>query len=164
MSMLDASHFRRLGDALGGVIFLCTDSTYASCVTQGLFGLPRPHSSYVQHIKPGMILFLFNTSTRRLHGIFEAVSAGGLDLDPAAWPIEGSRHGSRYPAQVCSHRLSSGYVSAQSCICCLWLLHIPSYRAGLFKPDLLLAVHKPGSLKSDCGCKLCFSRKGSWFN
>ena len=101
--MLDASQFRRLGDALGGVIFLCTDITYASCVTQGLFGLPRSHSTYVQYIKPGMLLFLFNTSTRRLHGIFEAVSDGGLDINPAAWPMDGSRRSSRYPAQVGSN-------------------------------------------------------------
>ncbi|KAK9822408.1 hypothetical protein WJX74_002689 [Apatococcus lobatus] len=47
-----------------------------------------------------MTLFLFNTSTRRLHGIFEAVSAGGLDLNPAAWPTDGCHCGSRYPAQV----------------------------------------------------------------
>ena len=100
--MLDASQFRRLGANLGGVVFLCTDGTYASCVTQGLFGLPRSHFAYVQHIQPGMHLFLFNTSTRRLHGIFEATSAGALDISPDAWPsgYGGRSQGSRYPSQV----------------------------------------------------------------
>lgn len=54
-----------------------------------------------------MPLFLFNYSTRRLHGVFEAASDGGFNIDPYAWEnVESTRSGryskpvSRYPAQV----------------------------------------------------------------
>ncbi len=92
------SQFRLLGSALGGAIFLCTDSTYEKCVTKGLLGLPKQHIAWVQDVRPGMMLFLFNTSSRRLYGNFQAVSAGGLNLNPDAWP-SGSGS-SRFPAQV----------------------------------------------------------------
>lgn len=54
-----------------------------------------------------MPLFLFNYSTGRLYGIFEAASDGGFNLDPYAWgtsdlsrSARSSNPVSRYPAQV----------------------------------------------------------------
>jgi hypothetical protein len=62
-------------------------------------GLPYNHISYVQNIVPGMPLFLFNYSDRKLHGIFEATSEGELHIDPSAWSRDGKSE-TGYPAQV----------------------------------------------------------------
>lgn len=45
-----------------------------------------------------MCLFLFNYSGRLLHGIYEAVGDGALNIDPSAWN-EG-RGKTQFPAQV----------------------------------------------------------------
>ncbi|KAG0561927.1 hypothetical protein KC19_9G104000 [Ceratodon purpureus] len=90
---------RNLGKTdLGGVIFGCTHVTMNECLTKNLFGLPAQHIKYVQHIRPGMCLFLFNYSGRLLHGIYEAVGDGALNIDPTAW-TEG-RGKTQFPAQV----------------------------------------------------------------
>ena len=58
-------------------------------------GMPVVHFKYVKYIRDGMPLFLFNHSSRKLHGIFEAVGKGDLDIEPSAWEAFGS-----FPAQV----------------------------------------------------------------
>ncbi|KAK1398144.1 DCD domain-containing protein [Heracleum sosnowskyi] len=58
-----------------------------------------PHISYVKNIDLGLPLFLFNYSTRRLHGIFEAACPGKLNINPYGWTAGGSERTS-YPAQV----------------------------------------------------------------
>ena len=70
------------------------------CITPLLLGagLPAQHIKYVQHIRPGISLFLFNYSGRLLHGIYEAVGDGALNIDPSAW-TEG-RGKTQFPAQV----------------------------------------------------------------
>ena len=50
-----------------------------------LTGLPTNHFSYVKNIDPGLPIFLFNYSDRKLHGIFEASSKGKMYIDPYAW-------------------------------------------------------------------------------
>lgn len=90
---------RMLGKSeLGGVIFGCTHVTMNECLTKRLFGLPMQHIKYVQHIRPGMCLFLFNYSGRLLHGIYEAAGDGALNIDPSAW-TEGKGK-TNFPAQV----------------------------------------------------------------
>ncbi|XVF19255.1 hypothetical protein REPUB_Repub11eG0094300 [Reevesia pubescens] len=84
---------------LAGVIFGCKHSTYGECLSKQLFGLPAPHYSYVKNIKPGLPLFLFNYSDRKLHGIFEAASSGKLAINSTAWTADGSEN-TPYPAQV----------------------------------------------------------------
>ncbi|GAQ83445.1 hypothetical protein KFL_001480140 [Klebsormidium nitens] len=54
-------------------------------------------SGLVLRIAPGTTLFLFNFETKNLHGIFEATSPGGLDLDPSAFK---ARSSAGFPAQV----------------------------------------------------------------
>ncbi|KAK9862680.1 hypothetical protein WJX84_000466 [Apatococcus fuscideae] len=91
---------RNLGEDLGGVIFGCSGETFAECVEGLVFGLPRPHMCYVQNIKPGMPVFLFNYTERRMYGIYRAVTEGDWEINPRGW-IEftgGTR--TRYPAQV----------------------------------------------------------------
>ncbi|XP_058207340.1 uncharacterized protein LOC131320613 isoform X1 [Rhododendron vialii] len=84
---------------LGSIIFGCKHNTIAECYSQLLFGLPGSHFAYVKNIRPGMPLFLFNYSDRKLHGIFEAVSAGQMNIDPYAWTGDGATS-TPYPAQA----------------------------------------------------------------
>lgn len=64
-------------------------------------GLPEGHFSYIKNIKPGLVLFLFNYSDRKLHGIFEATGNGQLNIDKYAWANVGDDAGyTWYPAQV----------------------------------------------------------------
>uniref|UniRef100_A0A0E0PI07 DCD domain-containing protein n=1 Tax=Oryza rufipogon TaxID=4529 RepID=A0A0E0PI07_ORYRU len=84
---------------LGGVIFGCKHNTIEECFEKQLFGLPSVHYSYVRNVKPGLPLFLFNYSDRKLHGIFEAASPGQMCIDPYAWSHDGSLRTS-FPAQV----------------------------------------------------------------
>ncbi|KAK4742560.1 hypothetical protein SAY87_000561 [Trapa incisa] len=83
---------------LGGVIFGCRNSTMKECLSKQLFGLPYGHISYVKNVKPGLPLFLFNYSDRKLYGIFESVSHGQLNINPYGW-TDGSER-TQYPAQV----------------------------------------------------------------
>jgi hypothetical protein len=62
-------------------------------------GLPRSHLSYVQNIKEGLALFLFNYDDRRLHGIYEAASNGKFCPESNAWSDDGKGK-TGYPAQV----------------------------------------------------------------
>ncbi|KAG4184350.1 hypothetical protein ERO13_A09G168100v2 [Gossypium hirsutum] len=84
---------------LGGVIFGCKNTTYKECLFKQLFGLPAQHFSYVRNIDPGLPLFLFNYSERKLHGIFEAASHGQMNINPYGWTTDGSEK-TQYPAQV----------------------------------------------------------------
>ncbi|CAN1276897.1 B2 protein, partial [Linum perenne] len=61
--------------------------------------LPGQHITYVKKIDPGLPLFLFNYSDRKLHGIFEAVCSGKMNIDPYGWTNDGSER-TQYPAQV----------------------------------------------------------------
>uniref|UniRef100_A0A2P2IRI6 Uncharacterized protein LOC107431039 n=1 Tax=Rhizophora mucronata TaxID=61149 RepID=A0A2P2IRI6_RHIMU len=84
---------------LGGVIFGCNSNTIKECLNKQLFGLPVQHFSYVKNIDPGLPLFLFNYTDRKLHGIFEAASSGQMTIDPYGWTTDGSER-TQYPAQV----------------------------------------------------------------
>ncbi|TKY65756.1 Kelch protein 1 [Spatholobus suberectus] len=84
---------------LGGVIFGCKNATMKECLSKQLFGLPAQHFSYVKNIDPGLPLFLFNYTDRKLHGIFEAASSGRMFIDPYGWTTDGSER-TQYPAQV----------------------------------------------------------------
>ncbi|KAI7743060.1 hypothetical protein M8C21_007109 [Ambrosia artemisiifolia] len=94
------SNNRNLGKSqLGGVIFGATNLTINECLSKQLFGLPKEHLEYVEKISPGLPLFLFNYTDKKLHGIFEAASHGQKDIDPYAWTIEGKQR-TPFPAQV----------------------------------------------------------------
>ncbi|PHT35965.1 hypothetical protein CQW23_23665 [Capsicum baccatum] len=92
--------FRNLPrDQLGGVIFGCTETTIRECLEKQLFGLPAQHFSYVKNVNPGLPVFLFNYSDRKLHGIFEAASSGQMNINPYAF-TSGDSGKTLYPAQV----------------------------------------------------------------
>ncbi|KAL3753522.1 hypothetical protein ACJRO7_000859 [Eucalyptus globulus] len=94
---------RNLGkNNLGGVIFGCKDNTMKECLSKQIFGLPSSHIAYVNHIEPGLPLFLFNYSDRKLHGIFEAASRGQMNIDPYCFSTDVLEK-TPYPAQVQIH-------------------------------------------------------------
>jgi len=90
--------FRNLGaEQLAGVIFTCTEDSLQDCLRARVFGLPRTHFQYVQHVRPSMVLFLFNFSTRELHGIFRATTGGRLDQETQGVNPDWA---GKFPAQV----------------------------------------------------------------
>lgn len=76
-----------------GFVFLCSNQTERECLDNRVFGLPESMRYRASQVKKGDILFLHNYQTNHLHGVFEAVSDGGMNLIPYAF-------GGDYPAQV----------------------------------------------------------------
>ncbi|KAL3738346.1 hypothetical protein ACJRO7_019814 [Eucalyptus globulus] len=87
-------------EAVGGYIFVCNNDTMHENLQRELFGLPPRYRDSVRQITPGLPLFLYNYSTHQLHGIFEAASFGGTNIDPTAWEDKKCPGESRFPAQV----------------------------------------------------------------
>ncbi|KAG8380905.1 hypothetical protein BUALT_Bualt06G0065300 [Buddleja alternifolia] len=85
---------------LGAVIFGCKHHTFKECLLKQIFGLPAAHFSYVKNVAPGLALFLFNYSDRTLHGIFEAKTAGQMNINPYAWIASEGAESTPYAAQV----------------------------------------------------------------
>ncbi|KAJ8531453.1 hypothetical protein K7X08_026887 [Anisodus acutangulus] len=87
-------------EVLGGYIFVCNNDTMQEDLKHQLFGLPPRYRDSVRAITPGLPLFLYNYTTHQLHGIFEAASFGGSNIDPTAWEDKKCKGESRFPAQV----------------------------------------------------------------
>ncbi|KAK6796996.1 hypothetical protein RDI58_004697 [Solanum bulbocastanum] len=87
-------------EVLGGYIFVCNNDTMQEDLKRQLFGLPPRYKDSVRAITPGLPLFLYNYTTHQLHGIFEAASFGGSNIDPTAWEDKKCKGESRFPAQV----------------------------------------------------------------
>ncbi|XP_031259804.1 B2 protein-like [Pistacia vera] len=87
-------------ETIGGYIFVCNNDTMAENLKRELFGLPPRYRDSVRAITPGLPLFLYNYSTHQLHGVFEAASFGGTNIDPTAWEDKKCSGESRFPAQV----------------------------------------------------------------
>jgi hypothetical protein len=87
-------------ETVGGYIFVCNNDTMEENLKRQLFGLPPRYRDSVRQITPGLPLFLYNYSTHQLHGIFEAASFGGTNIDPSAWEDKKNPGESRFPAQV----------------------------------------------------------------
>ena len=87
-------------ETVGGYIFVCNNDTMQENLKRQLFGLPPRYRDSVRAITPGLPLFLYNYSTHQLHGIFEAASFGGSNIDPTAWEDKKCPGESRFPSQV----------------------------------------------------------------
>ncbi|GKC46854.1 B2 protein-like protein, partial [Tanacetum coccineum] len=86
-------------ETVGGYIFVCNNDTMEENLKRQLFGLPPRYRDSVRQITPGLPLFLYNYSTHQLHGVFEAASFGGTNIDPTAWEDKKNQGESRFPAQ-----------------------------------------------------------------
>ncbi|KAL1553294.1 B2 protein-like [Salvia divinorum] len=97
---LPAAEMLPRNEVLGGYIFVCNNDTMQEDLKRQLFGLPPRYRDSVRAITPGLPLFLYNYTTHQLHGIFEAASFGGSNIDPTAWEDKKCKGESRFPAQV----------------------------------------------------------------
>ncbi|XP_024522721.1 uncharacterized protein LOC112343462 [Selaginella moellendorffii] len=75
----------RIEPGIAGLIFMCNKKTQRRCLAYNVLGMPRTKKRFADHITPGMKLFLFEFESRELHGVFEAVSYVGVDLEPKAF-------------------------------------------------------------------------------
>ncbi|KAH8480481.1 hypothetical protein H0E87_030669 [Populus deltoides] len=87
-------------EVMGGYIFVCNNETMQEDLRRQLFGLPHKYRDSVRAITPGLPLFLYNYTCHQLHGVFQAVSFGGSNIEPTAWEDKKCRGESRFPAQV----------------------------------------------------------------
>lgn len=76
-----------------GWVFLCNSRTESECLALKLFGSPKREWARVSQVKKGDILYLHNYETNRLHGVFEAIEDGKMNIEPYAFD-------SYFPAQV----------------------------------------------------------------
>jgi len=76
-----------------GYFFLCNNETQQECLDRKLLGATLGYKKIIPQINIGDKLFLYNYSTRRLHGVFIAVSEAQENIEPDAW-------NGRYPWQV----------------------------------------------------------------
>ncbi|CAN8285129.1 unnamed protein product [Cochlearia groenlandica] len=79
-----------------GAIFMSNSYTRRECLRRGLFGSPMFQAGFVEQVKDGMLLFLFEFESRELHGVFQACSDGAMNIEPDAF----SSTGKQFPAQV----------------------------------------------------------------
>ncbi|XP_062233482.1 uncharacterized protein LOC133930772 isoform X2 [Phragmites australis] len=82
--------------AFGGAIFLCNHLTRKECFERKIFGLAPYCADFVEKVKAGTTLFLFDVDQRKLHGVFEATSDGAVNIIPDAYISIGQQ----YPSQI----------------------------------------------------------------
>ncbi|ESQ46732.1 hypothetical protein EUTSA_v10027832mg [Eutrema salsugineum] len=87
-------------ETIGGYIFVCNNDTMEENLKRQLFGLPPRYRDSVRAITPGLPLFLYNYSTHQLHGIYQAASFGGTNIELSAFQDKKCPGESRFPAQV----------------------------------------------------------------
>ncbi|KAL0725026.1 hypothetical protein Bca4012_039625 [Brassica carinata] len=87
-------------ETIGGYIFVCNNDTMEENLKRQLFGLPPRYRDSVRAITPGLPLFLYNYSTHQLHGVYQAASFGGTNIELSAFEDKKCPGESRFPAQV----------------------------------------------------------------
>ncbi|XP_061354748.1 uncharacterized protein LOC133299310 [Gastrolobium bilobum] len=79
-----------------GAIFMSNEATKKECFQRRLFGLPSSDIQFVEQVKAGMILFLFEYEERQLYGVFKATCDGAMNIVPNAYASSRKQ----FPAQV----------------------------------------------------------------
>ncbi|XP_015694301.1 uncharacterized protein LOC102714471 [Oryza brachyantha] len=79
-----------------GAIFLCNRLTRKECFEKKLFGLSAHCADFIQTVKVGATLFLYDVDQHKLHGVFEATSDGSMNIIPDAFVSSGKS----YPCQI----------------------------------------------------------------
>lgn len=82
--------------SFAGAIFLCNHLTRKECFEKKILGLSAYCADYIQKVKTGATLFLYDVEQRKLHGVFEATSDGAMNIIPDAYISSGKL----YPSQV----------------------------------------------------------------
>lgn len=115
-----------------GFIFFCRHDSFRETFEKMVFGLARHKLDLISHVEVGSTaLFLFDQTFRYLHGVFDAASAPGLDIDPtylrgtARQAAAAAGPGSPFPAQVRFARLHDFPPLEETKLC-----HLVSYNAG----------------------------------
>lgn len=92
-----------------GFIFFCRHDSFRETFERMVFGLARHKLDLISQVEPGgTAIFLFDQTFRYLHGVYDAASLPGLDLDPnylrgargGGSAAGGDGNGSPFPAQV----------------------------------------------------------------
>lgn len=76
-----------------GFIFFVSHATQDECLLSGLGGLPAGLRALAESVARGSAVFVYNTSSKVMHGPFEAERNGGWQLQPRAFD-------GHFPAQV----------------------------------------------------------------
>ncbi|CAN6179135.1 unnamed protein product [Urochloa humidicola] len=69
-------------EVYGGAIIICNHETKRQFFEQKHFALPGYAATFINKIRAGMLLFLFEHEERKLYGVFEATSDGALNILP----------------------------------------------------------------------------------
>lgn len=85
-----------------GYIFLCSDATEEECLKRNLFGGKVNYEKKVKPLQVGDRLFLYNYSTKQLHGTFIATSPLHHNPSSTAWHRSGG-----FPLQVSVERITT---------------------------------------------------------
>jgi len=76
-----------------GYSFLCNSRTELECFSRMLFASSGDKLAEMQKISPTTAIFLYCTTTQKLHGIFVASAQANINIDSSAF-------GGRFPAQI----------------------------------------------------------------